>query len=430
MRIELNSLALMACLVAAATVSAEDWPRWRGPAGNGHSSDKSGWESGAWPLGEPQWKRRLHAGGSAPIIANGRLYSLGWADEQDHVTCLDAVTGKTIWRQSYACPPYGRHSTGDKGLYSGPSSCPTLDTDSGLLFTLSTDGDLRCWNARRGGELVWRKNLYETYDVGQRPLVGTRRLRDYGYTTAPFLYGDWVIVEVGDDEGNLMAFAKRSGERIWASESRDPAGHTGGMSLIKVDGVPCIAVLTIHNLVVSRLDKGHEGETLAKFPWETDFANSIASPVVHGDTVLLTSEYNQYSICRVRISVDGAKEMWRQPYASGVCTPVVMGKYVYWCWRGVYCFDLATGRPVWRGGSFGDTASLIGAADKRLLLWAGRGDLVLIESADRSPKAYRELSRKRTRMENDVWPHLAAADGRLYCQDRDGNLLCFDLGKR
>jgi outer membrane protein assembly factor BamB len=296
-----------------------------------------------------------------------------------------------------------------------------------LLFTVSTDGDLNCWDTEHGGKRVWGINFYEAYQVKQRPLVGTRRLRDYGYTASPLVHESWVLVEVGDDEGNLFAFDKRTGQRVWTSECKDSAGHTGGLVPIRVGGIPCVAVLTIHQLLVARLDPGHEGKTLATFPWETDFANSIATPAVYGQSIVITSEYNQYSICRVDVSRDGAREVWKQPYASGVCSPVVHKGYIYWCWRGLYCLDFETGKPLWRGGRFGDTASVLATNDDRLIVWADRGELVLTETAIRSPQKYAELARRNVQFESDVWPHVVLSDGRLYCKARDGKLKCFTV---
>lgn len=409
------------------STQADDWPQWRGPHHNGIVDENSGWDGGAWPPGDAEWTVQVGAGGSAPIVAGGRLYTIGWTGDQDHVRCVDAATGREIWKQSYACPMYGRKSEGDKGLYSGPSASPAFDRQTGYLFTISTDGDLHCWDAGRDGRRVWGLNFYDRFDVPQRPLVGSRRLRDYGYTAAPLLYADWVIAEVGDDRGSLMAFSKHTGELAWTSQSRDPAGHTGGLIPLVIDEIPCVAVLTIRNLLVARLDRGHEGETLAEYPWVTDFANSIATPAVVGNSVLITSEYNQYSICRIDITRDGAKLVWKQPYASGVCSPVVHKGYVYWCWRGLYCLQFETGKPVWRGGRFGDTGSLVATADDRLVVWADRGELVLVESALREPAGYKELARRRKVFASDVWPHIVLSGGRLYCKDRDGNVKCFKL---
>ena len=425
--LKVSILTVGLLFVIGLSARGEDWPHWRGINRNAVINEDSGWERGAWPPQDEVWSRKLVGGCSAPIVVQGRLYVCGWAAELDYVYCLDANNGQVIWRQSYACPEYGRHSDGDKGQYSGPLASPSFDESNGYLYTLSTDGHLNCWDANRQGERLWTINLYDEYDVPQRPLVGTRRLRDYGYTTAPLVYGNTVIVEVGDDEGNLMGFDKLSGKRCWTSESKDPAGHTGGLVPMTVEGIPCVAVLTIYQLLVARLDAGHEGETLAEFPWATDFANSIATPAVHENTVLLTSEYNQYSIAKIEITPSGARQIWRQPYASGVCTPVVFADHVYWCWRGLYCLDFHTGQPKWRGGSYGDTASCVATSDGRLVVWADRGELVLVETAQRSPKKYRELARKRGLLTSDVWPHLVLTNGRLYLKDRDGNLKCFAL---
>lgn len=420
-------IAAVLGIVLSKPTDAEDWPFWRGARHDDVSAEDSRWNQESWPPKDASWAAKVGEGASAPVVADGKLFTLGWADGADTVACFGAESGKPLWKQSYPCPQYGRRSEGDKGLYSGPSASPAYDRDTGLLYTLSTDGDLNCWDTKQGGRRVWNVNFYDEFDISQRPLVGARRLRDYGFTASPLIHGDWLIAEVGDDEGALIGFDKRSGKRVWSSESKDPAGHTGGLVPMTVDGIPCAVALTIRNLLVARLDNGHVGETLAEFPWVTDFANSIATPAVSGSSVVITSEYNQYSICRIDVSRDGAKLVWKEPYASGVCSPVIHKGHIYWCWRGVYCLDFETGRPLWRGGVFGDTASCLVTSDDRLIVWADRGELVLAETATRSPKQYTELTRRRGIFESDVWPHIVLSDGRLFCKDRNGNIKCFKL---
>ncbi len=152
-----------------------------------------------------------------------------------------------------------------------------------------------------------------------------------------------------------------------------------------------------------------------------------------GDTlknsIIITSEYNQYATTRLDITRSGAKQVWKQPYASGVCPPVIHKGYVYWCWRGLYCLDFKTGQPIWRGGVFGDTASCIVTSDDRLIIWGRRGDLVLAETVGRSARKYTELARRKDLMENDAWPHIVLSGGQLYCRDRDGNMQCFVLSR-
>ncbi len=411
---------------------AGDWPHWRGPARDGHSDEHSGWNNGQWLKEKPLWSVNVGEGSSSPLVIGDQVFVLGWNNNSDRLACLDASTGREQWSVSYRCPRYGRHSTGDKGIYSGPSSTPEYDPRTGLLYTLSIDGDLRCVDTKKRGNLVWAINLYEKYQVPRRPNVGSSRrmLRDYGYTSSPLVHDDWLLVEVGDDNGNLIAFDKRTGAEQWRSECRDPAGHTGGAVPITVEGIPCAVILTIRNLVVVRLDASQAGKTLATVPWTTDFANNIPTPAVHENNVVVTSAYNQYAICRLKITRRGAEKVWQTPeIASGVCSPIIHDGHIYWAWRGVHCLDFATGKQKWAGGNVGTAGSCIVTADDRLIVWANQGELSLYETARRSPDSLNRVAGLGRQFSTDAWPHVVLAHGRLLVKDRLGNLRSFAVGQ-
>lgn len=420
---------LLLTLFAAAPLRAE-YPHWRGATRDGIVAEESGFQPGAkWPARE-LWKAEAGVGSTSPIVAGGHVYTLGWWNEADTVLAFDAKTGEKVWQQSYPSPKYGRQAVGDEGFYEGPSATPEFDSATGYLYTLGVDGDLRCWNAKEQGKLVWSLNLYDKYEVPRRPLATTFRggRRDYGYTTAPLLHGDWLIVEVGDDEGNLMAFDKKTGERRWTSQSKHPAGHSGGLAPMTVEGVPCVAVLTLTHLVVTRLDKGNEGKLVAAHPWGTDYANNIPTPAVLGNEVLVTTRYNHEAICKLAITLaGGAKVVWEKPHASGVCSPVIHGGKIYWVAHSLICLDFATGDLVFAGGKFGDAGSLLVTKDQRLIAWGGNGVLALADSAALSPKSYKEHVRLDNLGDTDVWPHVALSEGRLICRDRRGKLRCFGV---
>lgn len=420
------SICLVA-LLAASFTSADDWPHWRGLNRNGVIQDPSGWNGSSWVNPKPAWETDVGEGASSPLLVGGHVYALGHQDGRNIVSCLDAETGGTVWEKSYKTSNYGRNAIGDEGLYSGPSSTPEFDPATHLLYTLSSDGDLHCWNCQQDGLAVWHRNLYDDYDMPRRAKVGRSGRRDYGYTSSPLIYRDWVLVEAGGPAGTIVAFEKLSGKEVWRSEAKSVAGHTGGMSLITVEGIDCIAAMTFDGLLVLRMDAGNTGKTVATYPWITDFANNVASPAVHEDCVLITSAYNKQSICKLKITLTGAQKLWDQPFASKACTPVIHRGRIYLAWGKLRCLDWMTGKLVWEGPPVGDAGSIVATSDTRLVVWAGRGDLILGNASASMNPTFQELSRVSRLAKDDVWPHVVVANHQILCRDRHGRLLSFTL---
>lgn len=421
-----------ACL--AAETGAGDWPHWRGEHRGDVVDEPSGWSADGWSPAV-RWRTNVGEGASSPLVVAGRLYALGWRDGGEVVSCLDVVDGRVVWEQRYPAPRHGRHAVGDQGFYRGATPTPEFDAASGLLFTLGSDGTLSAWDTDAdtgdGGRKCWQVNLYDRFNVPRRPQVTEKHgtLRDYGYTCAPRVHGDWLLVEVGDPaRGNLMAFAKATGDPVWASENRDPAGHTGGIAVMDVEGVPCAAVATAFGVHVARLDAGRAGQQVAHFPWRTDFANTIASVATEGNAFLVTSRYNQAAMAKVEVSLDaGAREVWRSPHPSGVCTPVIHRGRVYTANHGVSCLDFETGRRRWDGGRIGDAGSCIVTSDERLLVWGNGGDLLLVEGDARAGGQYVELAARRRLLDDMAWPHVVLAGRSLYLRTVNGDLLALAL---
>jgi len=431
-------LPALCVIITAAPAGAADWPHWRGPSRNDITTESSGYEAKAWPPKKRTWAKRLGYGSTSPIVVGkDRLYVMGWIDGKDYVYCFDAATGKEIWKQSYACRAYGRFARGDQVAYKGVTSTPEYDRRTNCIYTLSTDGHLHCYNAENGAD-VWNFNLYDKYRVPRRP--GNR---DYGYTSSPLAMDDCLIVEAGGSEGCLMAFDKRTGKRLWSSRAKDPAGHTGGPVPMTVRNVPCIAAFTCAGLLVTRTDKGHEGQTIATYPWLTDYNNNIAAPAVFADKVLITSDYNQNRMCLFDITLKGiAKRREVKRDYSKVATPVIYNNHIYIPYKRFRCYRIDKDglKLAWEGQSsqfdFGDEGSCLLTADKRLIVFgarAGKCRLALIDTADRSPNQARLLAVNEDvfagikRSRRRAWPRVILANGRIYCKDREGNIVCLPL---
>ena len=185
----------LALLLFPPSSPAADWPHWRGEKRDGHSAESSRFDEGGWPPGPPLWSASVGEGSASMLVVGDTLFTMGHDGGEETVVALDVETGQTRWAQSYAASRYGRHAIGDQNFYRGPSSTPEFDPGSGLHYTLGIDGELRCWDTGARGELVWELNLYDTYEIPQRPQVTKRPRshRDYGYPTSPLVFRDTVI---------------------------------------------------------------------------------------------------------------------------------------------------------------------------------------------------------------------------------------------
>ena len=421
-------------MIQAACCLAEDWPHWRGPHRDDILSQESGWSGQEWPLAQ-SWQINVGEGSTTPIVIGERLFTMGWKNDADTIVCLDVTSGKVIWSESYASPRFGRHAVGDKGLYFGPTSSPEYDEETAAIFTLGCDGDLNCWRAADGQNL-WHRNVYNDYGMPKRPGMGRRHThrRDYGYTTAPLVYGDSLIVEVGAPSGTVRAFDKRTGEEQWTSQANQLAGHSGSPVRMDIEGVPCLAVFAYHELIVMRLDDGQQGKTVASYPWKSTYANNILTPTVFGEHVLIGSwhahgKQANPSMCKLKITLSGAERIWQQPLASHIGSPIIHDNRIYIAGPRFYCLDWNSGETLWEGSSFNYGASCLLTTDDLLVLSGNRGQLILVESAKGSPQKYTELDSKQILKGNDVWSHVVLADRRYYIKDVVGNLVCLSISR-
>jgi len=428
--LKLNHIILLLSLILGQAVFAADWPQWRGPSRSDVTSEMSGWPKG-WPP-KRLWKKNVGYGCTSPIFADEHLYVMGWKGKPngnnpmgtDTVHCFEAATGKLLWKQSYPCRYQGRFRVGDTSRYGGPTSTPTFDPASGYLYTLSVDGDLKCWNTKKAGQPAWSVNLYDKYKVRQRPKVkaGTR---DYGYSCSPIVLGNAVITEVGGNAGTLVAFDKKTGKQIWRSESKEPAGHNAGPAPMNVQAIQCLASFGISKLTVVGTEGQKRGKTLGQYPWRTAYACNIITPAVIDNKVVISSGHDFGRTAVLQISRGKASQLWSNRYWSEGCSPVIHKGCIYLVIGQVHCLDLSNGKLKWRGGNFGRDSSCLVTGDDKLLAF-GSGDLGLVDISPKSNK-YRELTRVKDVGGGTCYPHLALADGTLAVKNKEGDVVCLSV---
>src|SRR4051812_21886361 len=132
MRVIFQLLIGVACSIPLLARGA-DWPVFRGPTRDGISVEKE-WTH-EWAGGEPPrlFQVNVKNGFSCPVVRGDQLWTMGSSRGSDTVVCLDANTGKEIWKYDYAALRLGTVQPD----YEGTRATPTLEEDR--LYTLSRD---------------------------------------------------------------------------------------------------------------------------------------------------------------------------------------------------------------------------------------------------------------------------------------------------
>ncbi len=388
----------------------EDWPRWRGPRGDGT------WRAPKLPAAWPQdglqrvWRRELGGGYGGVAVSEGRVFVMDRQREPqdvERVLCFDAVNGEPLWSHPYPV------DYGDVSYDNGPRATPTVFQDR--VYTLGAVGHLFCLDAASGA-LVWSKDLVADFKA---------RVPIWGLSASPVVYEDLLIVHPGGEpDGCFIAFDRNTGEQRWRSLP-DPAGYATPI-LIEHRGKRQLVAWTPTN--VRGLDPA-TGESLWTMPFEVNFGTSIASPIFQEGLVLVSSYYDGSQAIRLGTEGDSAEVAWhdRRNLRGLMMQPLYRDGYVYLLDKrhGLTCVELATGNKVWdddnrmtsKGRNPQATMVWLGDEDRTIVLNSD-GDLILVRL---NPQGY--LEETRTNIIGRTWAHPAYAGNCVYARS-DTEIVC------
>jgi outer membrane protein assembly factor BamB len=166
-------LATIFCLYLASTaLKAADWPQWRGPNRDDVSSERGLLKQ--WPPGGPPlvWKANgAGAGHGGVAVSGGKVFTSGDKSESSFALALDEARGSRVWAARI-----GKAGGGP----AGPRCTPTVDGER--VYVLGQFGDLVCLEAATGKE-VWRRSLKKEFggrcggwNYSESPLVDGDRV--------------------------------------------------------------------------------------------------------------------------------------------------------------------------------------------------------------------------------------------------------------
>ncbi len=392
----MHRLALTVAALAlsfATSVSATDWPHWRGPQADGRVPDAQIDPAAL----QKAWTADVGVGYSAASVSDGRLYVAGWRDGQDVVQCLDAATGDEVWSHGYTIAKFDNMHKGGSG--------GTPVVGDGTVFYMYRDGSVVGLDAATGDQ---RWHVQFAKELG----VDAPR---WMFTGSPMPHGGAVYIDVG----HILKLDAATGKPIWTSENYGAAYSTP--VIFESHGRTLVAAFPVYGLVI--LD-AESGEELTKQKWETSYGVHAATPVIDGDDIFIGSGYGTGG-ARFHLSDQGLSPVWEtKRMRTQMSTAVLINGFLYgFDDTQLRCLSWGSGEDTWSARGLG-RGSLI-AVGNHLVVMSEGGELVVAEA---DSEAFKESRRIQLFGDKDNWVAPVYADGRLYCRSPGGELVCLSAG--
>src|SRR5688572_2585536 len=269
----MRPLLVVALLILSLPLIAQPWQgpssdvtQWRGTARDGVLAGFNAPQ--AWPETlVKKWSVDVGTGYATPLAVGNRVYQFSRLGENETMTAFDVESGKVVWQAGYAAPFTMNPATKQHGP--GPKSTPVFFNNR--LYSIGMTGIVTAWDAASGKQL-W-----------QKPGSGV----PMEYTThsfSPMVDSGRVIFHVGGkDKGALTAFDLTSGDVRW-SWAGDGPGYASPI-VATVGGVWQIVTPTQTRIV--GVDAA-SGALLWERPLVHQFNSNAITPIVNGDTVIVT----------------------------------------------------------------------------------------------------------------------------------------------
>ena len=416
-------LLFVGALSAQAAEPAKDsWPQWGGP-NRDHKSQSTGLKQ-EWASGGPKLVWTLDSAGmgySSLAVTEGRGYSLGARDGKNFAFCIDASTGKEIWRtETGAAVPDEAYNS---GWGTGPRSTPTVLADR--VIVLDDAGNCCCLK-KDDGKLHWKVNLIT--DLGGS-------MPKWGFSESPLVDGQRVIVTPGG-KNFLTGLELSTGKPVYRTSGYEEVPHYVSVIKHAVDGIDCYTTACGKGLVSFAVDDG-------RLLWTNDKTGAgtatIPTPIVNGNYVYHTAAYDTGCVL-MKLSANGKKVEAEQVYANknqlnhhgGV---VLVGDNVFGFKSkgGWICQDFMSGEVKYQGRVEKESGGSVAFADGRLYVYGeSTGNCYLVEpsSQDWVVKGQVELPAKSKldRRKGQIWAHPVIAEGKLFLRDLD-LMYAFDIKK-
>ena len=406
----LATLLLSAVCAHAAGSSAGDgeqknWPRFRGPGGNGVCLSGDAATSFDVATGtNVLWSAEVPAEGfSSPIIWGDRVFLTGGDKTAREMFCYALESGKLLWRSKVP------DAAGSDGMEI-PDQCgmaaSTPATDGQRAYAIFSDGSVTAWDFE--GRVQWSKQLGVPKNA-------------YGHAASLLTWGGRVIVpfdqgEADDHLSHLYAFDGATGEQVWKQPR--PVGASWATPItLEAAGRAQIITLAVPWVISYAPADGKE-------LWRADCLDGdvTPSPVFAGGTLFAVHPSSKLQSLRP----DGVGDVTQSHLGwmaedgiPDISSPVSHDGLVFLVDSGgvATCYDATTGRKQWTHDLEEDCNASPSIVGGKLYIISKKGSVIVLAAG----REFQELGR--SSVQEKVLASPAFARGRMVIRGA-GHLFC------
>jgi outer membrane protein assembly factor BamB len=377
---------------------SQDWPQWRGV---NHDGRVKGFKAPkTWPRELAQeWKINVGFGDATPALVNGKIYLSTRQGADEVVLCLDAASGKEIWKNTYSAIPVTGASA---ALHPGPRSSPAVA--NGKVVTLGASAILSCLDAAKG-TLLWRKENT------------TNAILKFFTGTSPLIIDGLCIVHLGKEgDGQVIAYDLNTGDEKWKWAGDGPAYSSP--SVITIDGKKLLILITEKNVMALGLSDGKLFWQIPA-PVQQRFYNCV-SPFIDGQTIVYSGQGSGSKAIKVEKQGDGfaTKDLWSNAEVGAKWnTPVLKDGFLYGFsdQKRMYCLNYSTGQTAWVDNTVYSDFSTIVDCGSVLIGLTATDDLIVIAP---DGKEYKELAKYKV-ADTPIYAFPVISGNSIYIKDKE-----------
>ena len=405
----MKTTSLLCYCFISSTLAFSDWPQFRGPNANGHSTATNlptSWSD----TKNVKWKTPVPEGWSSPILVDDCIYltaaqTVGGGEKPDlslRTLCLNAENGNILWdKEIYSIKGNDLPRIHKKNSHATPT--PTIE-NSKLYVHFGHQGTAQL---NLDGNILWKTN-----PLDYPPM--------HGQGCSPIIVGNSLFFSCdGATNPFVICIDKNNGKELWRTKRTTQSKKTFSFctpTLITVSGKPQIISPGSGAIFAYEPSSGQE---LWTAPWGDGYS-VIPKPLFAHGLIFASSGFDRPVLMAVK---PGGKVVWKiDRQAPHTPSMLAIGNELYFVSdRGIMsCVDARTGKEHWQERVCGSISASPTFGDGKIYIQDESGKCVIIQPG----KVYRTLGENE--LNERTLASYAVSDGALFIR---GNKHLFRIGR-